>query len=148
MKSLSLYHALAVDELPLSLKIEASDLEVRMGFRHSGNFNDNDLFAHQKDFLSSDDIGNGTIFTCAGVSFAVIWHKTSVFVFDSYSHDRNGHHISNGESVLLEFSSVKVLNLFIINYFEKNSANAISSQYDVHSMKIVASETSMLNILE
>ena len=36
MKSLSLYHALAVDELPLSLKIEASDLEVRMGFRHSG----------------------------------------------------------------------------------------------------------------
>ena len=148
MKSLSLYHALAVDELSLSLKIEASDLEVRMGFRHSGIFNNNDLFAHQKDFLSSDDIGNGAIFTCAGLSFALIWHKTAVFVFDSYSRDRNGHHISNGESVLLEFRSVKVLNLFIINYFEKNSANAISSQYDVHSMKTLASETSVLNILE
>ena len=70
-----------------------------MSFRHSGIFN-NDLFAHQKDFLSSDDIGNGAVFTCAGLSFALIWHKTSVFVFDSYSHDRNGHHISNGESVL------------------------------------------------
>ena len=59
--------------------MEGSDLEVRMGFRHSGIFN-NDLFAHQKDFLSSDDIGNGAIFTCAGLSFALVWHKTSVFV--------------------------------------------------------------------
>ena len=64
-----------------------------MGFRHSGIFN-NDLFAHQKDFLSSDDISNGTIFTCAGLSFALIWHKTSIFVFDSHSRDRNGHDIS------------------------------------------------------
>ena len=37
--SLSLYHRLAVDELPLSLKIEGSDLEARMGFHHSGIFN-------------------------------------------------------------------------------------------------------------
>ena len=53
-----------------------------------------------------------------------------------------------GQSFLLEFRSVKVLNLLIINYFEKSSANAISSQYDVQYMKIVASETSMQNILE
>ena len=64
-----------------------------MGFRHSGIFN-NDLFAHQKDFLSSDDIGNGAIFTCADLSFALVWHKTSVFLFDSHSRDRNGHDIS------------------------------------------------------
>ena len=54
-------------------------MEVTIGFCHSGIFN-NDLFAHQKDFLSSDDIGNGAIFTCAGLSFALVWHKTSVFV--------------------------------------------------------------------
>ena len=71
-KSLSLYHALAVDKLPLSLKIEGSDLEVKMGFRLSVIFNNNDLFAHQKDFLSSDDIGNGAIITCPGLSFALI----------------------------------------------------------------------------
>ena len=64
-----------------------------MGFRHSGIFN-NDLFAHQKDFLSSDDIGNGAIFTCADLSFALVWHKTSVFLSDSHSRDRNGHDIS------------------------------------------------------
>ena len=114
MKSLSLYHALSVDELPLSLKIEGFDLKVRMGFRHSGIFNNNDLFTHQKTLLSSDDIGNGTIFTCSGLSFALNRHKTSVFVFDSHSRDRNGHHISICQSVLLEFRSVKVLNLFII----------------------------------
>ena len=53
-----------------------------------------------------------------------------------------------GQLFLLEFRSVKVLNLFIINYFEKSPANAISSQYDVQYMKIVASKTSMQNILE
>ena len=37
MKSLSLYHALAVDELSLSLKIEASDLEVN-GFSSQRHF--------------------------------------------------------------------------------------------------------------
>ena len=38
MKSLSLYHAIAVDELLLSLKIKGSDLEVKMGFRHTAAF--------------------------------------------------------------------------------------------------------------
>ena len=37
-KSLSLYHAIAVDELLLSLKIKGSDLGVRMGFRHTAAF--------------------------------------------------------------------------------------------------------------
>ena len=64
-----------------------------MVFCHSGNFN-NDLFANQKDFFSSDDIGNGAIFTCGGLSFALIWHKASVFVFDSHGRNRNGHDIS------------------------------------------------------
>ena len=119
-----------------------------MGFRHSGIFNNNELSAHQKDFPSSDDIGNGAIFTCACLSFALMWHKTSFLVFDSHSRDSSGHHISDDQSVLLVFRSVKVLNLFIINYFEENSANAISSQYDVPYMKIVASETSVQNISE
>ena len=39
-----------------------------MGFRHNNVFN-NDLFSRQKDFLSSDNIGNGAIFICAGLSF-------------------------------------------------------------------------------
>ena len=118
-----------------------------MGFCHSGIFN-NDLFTHQKDFLSSDDIGNGAIFISASLSYGLIRHKTSAFVFDSHSRDRNGHHIFSGQPVLLEFCSVKFLNLFIINYFEKNSVIAISSQYDVQYLKFVASETSVQNILE
>ena len=41
------------------------------------------IFAYHKYFLSCDDIKHGAIFTCAGLSFALIWHKTFVFVFDS-----------------------------------------------------------------
>ena len=89
------------------LKIEGSDLEVTMGFRHSGIFNRNDLFARQKDFLSSDDIGNGALFTCAGFSLALIWHKTSVFVFDSHRRDRNGRHVFNGQSAFLNQNFVQ-----------------------------------------
>ena len=77
-----------------------------MGFRHSGIFN-NDLFAHQKDFLSSDDIGIGAIFICAGLSFALTWHKKFVFVFDSHSRDRNGHNISMANQFFYNFVQQK-----------------------------------------
>ena len=127
-----------MQSLSLSLNIEGFDSEVRMGFCRNSIFNNNDLFAHQKDFISSDDICNSEIFTCAGLSFALICHKTSGFVFDSHN-NRNGHYISYGQSVLLEFRSVKLLNLFIINYFEQNLTTAISSQYDFQCIKIVAS---------
>ena len=130
----------------MPFKIEGSDLEARMIFQHSGIFNNNDLFAHQKDFLFSGDIGNGATFTCAGQSFTLIWPKTYIFVFDLYSHDVNAHHISNGQLVLLEFCSVKVRNLFIIKYFEKHSVNSISSQYDIQYMKIIESEANVQNI--
>ena len=54
------------------------------------------------------------------------------------------HHISNGKWA---FRSVKVLNLFIINYFDKNSANAISFRCDIQHIKVISSESSEQNIL-
>ena len=45
-----------------------------MGFCHCGIFNNNNLFANQKSFLSSDDIRDDAIFTCAGLSFSLICH--------------------------------------------------------------------------
>ena len=57
-------------------------------------------------------------------------------------------HIQTGSIISLRISFSKSPESFIINYFEKSSANAISSQYDVQYMKIVASETTMQNILE
>ena len=67
MKFLSLYSALAIDQLPLSLEIEGSDLEVV-----TATFFIVIIFAHHKYFLSSDDVSHGAIFTCAGPSFALI----------------------------------------------------------------------------
>ena len=52
--------------------------------RHSDLINNIDLFIHPK-HLNPDEIGNGATFTCAGFSFALIWTKKTIFVFDSHS---------------------------------------------------------------
>ena len=83
---------LAVDELPLSLNLKGCDLEVTM-------FSKIDLFIDHKK-LSSTEVGNGAIFTCVGISFALIWGKKSVFLFDSHSCNNEGCHDLNGLSVL------------------------------------------------
>ena len=44
----------------------------------------------KKNFLSSDDIRNGTTLNCADLSFALIAFKWHVFAFNSQTRDRNG----------------------------------------------------------
>ena len=98
-----------------------------MVVRLSGIFNNNDLLIRKISFplMTLVMVQYLLVLVSALHSYGI---KTSVFVFDSHSRERNGHHISKSQSVLLKFRSVKVLNLSIIKYFEKNSANAISSQ--------------------
>lgn len=69
--------------------------------------NKNDLFVHHR-CLIPDEIGNGAICTCAGFSFALIWTKKFMFVFDSHSL------ISQGSS-----RSIKALDLFMMKYCEQ-----------------------------
>ena len=112
---------------------------------YSDLFNSVDLFFHHK-CLSSDEIGNGAIFTCAGTSIALIWNTDFVFVSDSHSRNSKGCHISDGKSVCLEFCSVEVLNSLIIKYFEYTK-NTRFLQYDIQYIKVEASHTDILNIL-
>ena len=90
---------LAVDELPLSLKLKGCDLEVTMLEPYSNRFSKFDLFTDHKK-LSSTEAGNGAIFTCVRISFALIWGKKSAFLFDSHSCNNEGCHDLNGLSVL------------------------------------------------
>ena len=104
-------------------------------------FNAIDLFLYHKQ-MTSESLGNGAVFTCAGFSFALLWNKNSVFVFDSHNRDRNGCHVSNGQSVLLELRSVDILNSFIIKYFwEVINSNSMSLQYDIQYIDIDISDT-------
>ena len=89
MKCLGVRKTLAVDELPLSVKLKGCDLEVTMLQHYSNRFSKFDLFIDHKE-LSSTEVGNGAIFTCAGISFALIWGRKSVFLFDSHSRNSEG----------------------------------------------------------
>ena len=95
---------------------------------YSNRFSKPDLFIDHKE-LSSTKAGNGAIFTCAGISFALIWGKKSVFSVGSHSLNSEGCHNPNGQSVLLEFSSFTFLNSFILKYFEELFDNSLP--YDI-----------------
>ena len=127
-KSISL---IAADELPLSVNIEGYCIKVGKLMLYSDIFNAIDLFLYHKQ-ITSEVLGNGAIFTCAGFSFALIWNKNSVFVFGSHSRDRNGCRVPNGQSVLLGLRSVDILNFFIIKYsLEVINSSSMSLQYDI-----------------
>ena len=71
IKSLNANPFLAIDELPLFVKIESFDIKLKMLQHHSDLFNNTDLFIHYKR-LTLHETGNDAIFTCAGFSFALI----------------------------------------------------------------------------
>ena len=131
IKCLKAFQSLAADELPLSVNIEGYCIKVGKLMLYSDIFNAIDLFLYHKQ-ITSEVLGNGVIFTCAGFSFALIWNKNSVFVFGSHGRDRNGCHVPNGQSVLLELSLVDILNSFIIKYsLEVINSSSMSLQYDI-----------------
>ena len=101
-----------------------------------------DLFLHHKR-LTPDEIGNGAIFTCAGFSFALIWTKRSIFVFDSHSRNNQGFHIPKSE-----FHSIKELNLFIMKHYEKNYDSTSTLQNDIQYIKVKTSGPAAKNVLD
>ena len=117
-----------------------------MLFFHSDIFNSLNLFLHHK-HLSLNGIGDGVMFTCSGVSFAFIWSKNSIFMFDSHSRDNEGCSFPNGQAVFLEFRSAKVLNFFLIKYFKNSIANMWPLRYDIQYIEIVVSGIEVGNIL-
>ena len=135
MKCLGVPKPLAIDELPLSVKLKGCDLEVTMLQHYSNRFSKFDLFIDHKE-LSSTEAGNGAIFTYAGISFALIWGSKSVCLFDSHSRNSEDFHDPNGLSVLLEFSSFTFLNNFILKYFEEPFNNSACLQHYILDMEV------------
>ena len=60
------------------MKLNGWNLEVTILQYCSNRLNKFDLFINH-DKLSSAEVGNGAIFTCAGISFALIWGKNQSF---------------------------------------------------------------------
>ena len=102
-KSVGIGQRLPVNELPINFKIENFDLnEVMLDHESYLMQNKNDLFENYR-HLTQRNTGDGPIFTCAGFSVAIMWNKTSVFLFGSHIRNDQGFHDPNGKATLLEF---------------------------------------------
>ena len=69
-------------------------------------------------------------------------------MIDSHSWNSQGFHIPNRQSVLLEFRSIKPLNLFIMKYYEKNYGSTSTLQYAFPYIKVKTSKTAPQNVLD
>ena len=102
-KSVGIGQPLVVNQLPINFKIENFDLNRLMLDHENHSMQDkNDVFENYR-HLTQRNTGGGAIFTCAGFRVAIMWSKTSLFLFDSHSRNNQGFHGRNGKARLLEF---------------------------------------------
>ena len=71
MRCSGVHEPLAVDKLPLSVKLKELDLEVTMLQQHSNKLSKFDLFIVYKE-LTLTELGNGAIFACPRISFVFV----------------------------------------------------------------------------
>ena len=100
MRSLGIPDTLAA-ELPLFLNVGNNDIETSMKLYYSDIFNNINLLSNHK-HLSDYEIGIGAIFTWGGLSFAIIWKKKSIFLFDPHSHPGDGNQPVNDKVILMK----------------------------------------------
>ena len=67
-------------------------------------------------------------------SFAFIWNKKSIFLFDGHGCIIEGQHVSNEKAFLSEFCSIATVNQFFVKFFKGKSKSTL--QYDTWYIKI------------
>ena len=65
----------------------------------------------------------------------LFWGKKSIFLFDSHGSNTEGYHDPSGQSVLLKFSWITILNNVILKYFEETFNNSACLEYDILHIK-------------
>ena len=76
-----------------SIKLHDSDI-----------FNSIVLLSNHK-HLSDYGIDTGAIFTCGGLSFALIWTEKSIFLFDSHFRASDCNQVANVKVILMKCAS-------------------------------------------
>ena len=119
-KSVGIGHPLSIDTLPINFKIENFDLNgVILDHKSHLMQGINDLSENYR-YPTQKNIGDGEILTSASFSVAVMWSKTSVFLFDFQICKDQGFHDNNGKAKLPEFRSMTSLNNFLKTFFIQN----------------------------
>ena len=91
-----------------------------------------DIFNHHKD-LTSSEIGDGAIFYFARYSFAFIWNKKPIFLFDIHGCIIKGQHVWNEEAFLSDFCSIAAVNQCFVKFFKGKSKSTL--QYEIWYIK-------------
>ena len=87
--------------------------------------------------------GNGMICIIRGISFAILWDSSCVYIFDSHSRDALGRISENGTSVLLKLSNLQEAERFI----ERNYVPPGSSQYlEIQYIKVLITPNEIVEI--
>ena len=107
----------------------------------------NDVFENYR-HLTQRNTGGGAIFTCAGFRVAIMWSKTSLFLFDSHSRNNQGFHDRNGKATLLEFRWMTSLNNFLKTFFIENVSVSAETQYDLQYISVNVSDENKHQILD
>jgi len=75
--------------------------------------NENNESVLYSSYSSDSNKGHEMLCIISGVSFAIIWRNSSVYLFDPHSRSNYGQIIQNGKSVLLEFSTFRDVESYI-----------------------------------
>ena len=106
-KSINTNMALNVDELPVNVNIEGHSLDVILLENEAGVMKTTEQFNFLKmSFQTKTNTGTGAIFFINGYTFALIWHKSGIFLCDSHSRNKEGIITADGASVLLKFKTM------------------------------------------
>ena len=115
--------------------------------------NDYGLFPHYWDTIDvlatsiseCEDIGHGVLVLVNGYTFAVIWAKSSYYLFDSHGHDSEGIIAENGTSILLMFQTTKELQKYIQEVYL--NVGATRTQYEFQYIKVEKNKSDAVEIV-
>ena len=126
-----------MDDLSSFVVIKEHVAQGQMVLHYRGLYKSSDFFSNHKD-LTPSEIGDGAVFRFAGYSFAFIWNKKSIFIFDVHGCVKEGQHVSNEKTFLLEFCSIAAVNEFFVKFFKDKSESTL--QYIIWYIKTERSE--------
>ena len=122
-KSINTNMALNVDDLPANINIEGFSLDVILLENEAGVMNSTEQFNVPKmSFQTKTNTGTRAIFFIYGYTFALIWHKSEMFLCDSHSRNKEGLITADGASILLKFKTLNDVQNYIkeVNMLSQN----------------------------
>ena len=137
-KSLNKRGYLTFYELPCQVDTDAGIFNIHKLHNEAGILQPRNKGNILKSLSKEDDRGHGILFIVASYSFAILWNKCNFFLFDPHSRTIEGKFCNDGTSVLLKFSSMRQLQIYIYEiYFPLRHSE---SEYLHYEMQCIVAE--------